>query len=80
MANITLHQFSIYDITTDEPRKSRRWGTVEGIERVRGTVISGTATVVDSSVQLDGGLTARNFEPSRFLAGKPANFPTKVVA
>ena len=80
MATITLHRFTVYDINSDESRKSRRWGTAEGIERVRGSVIPGTATEVDDSVPLDGGLTERGFEPQQWNTSKPAQFPNSVRA
>jgi hypothetical protein len=75
LATITLHQFAIYDINTDESLTSRRWGTAEAIAAVRGIMIPGTATVVDSSINLEDGLTQRGFDPGSFLVSNPAKFP-----
>jgi hypothetical protein len=36
-------QFTVYDITRDENIPSRRWGTRQGIEGVRGVVLEHTA-------------------------------------
>lgn len=66
MAKVTVYRWKKYDISTDEKRVSRRWGTREAIERMGGEIIADTATEVDESViQSDiEGLTVRNFNPN----------------
>jgi hypothetical protein len=66
VSKVTVYRFRKYDIGTDEHQVSRRWGTLEGIESVRGTVIEDTATEVDASAvgaEIPG-LTSRNFQPN----------------
>lgn len=67
MPTVTVYRFKIYDITTDESRLSRRWGTLEGIKRAGGAPLEETATEVDSAAvgQENAGLTARDFDPHR---------------
>lgn len=76
MQKVTIYRFEVYDIARDECQRSRRWGTREAIERIRGTVIESTETQVDASaVESDiAGLTVRDFSPA------PANtgFQTQV--
>jgi hypothetical protein len=64
---VTVYRFKVYDITTDEIRLSRRWGTREGIKAARGAPLEETATEVDSALvgQEVEGLTARDFDPRR---------------
>jgi hypothetical protein len=67
MSKIAIYRFSIYDISTDETKISRRWGTLEGIEGVCGTPlehtqIEGDASDVGTEVP---GLTARNLDPHK---------------
>lgn len=68
MTSVTIFQFSLYDISADEIRKSRRWAIREVIEALGGAVIEETATVVDASVVALGassieGMTRRGFDP-----------------
>jgi hypothetical protein len=73
MTKVTVYRFTIYDITTDENRISKRMGTLEGIERVCGTPIEGTAVEIDAS-ELDPeivGLTPRDWRPRRDGDGFP---------
>jgi len=61
---VTVYRFSVYDISTDEHRRSRRWATREAIERIRsGVVIEDTASEVDLRVLDDNGMTERDFDP-----------------
>jgi hypothetical protein len=64
---VTVYRFTVYDITNDEQRTSRRWATREAIERVRGQVLEATATEVDPSVvgAEIAGMTERNFDPHK---------------
>ena len=62
---VTIYRFMVYDVTSDEFIKSRRWATIEAIERVRGEVLKDTSVEVDPSV-LDSevsGMTVRDFSP-----------------
>lgn len=65
MTKVTIYQFSIYDVNSDEPKISRRWGTVDGIKAVGGSFFEHTHAEVDGT--LVGaevpGLTARDFMP-----------------
>jgi TRAP-type mannitol/chloroaromatic compound transport system permease large subunit len=68
LTSVTIFQFSLYDISADEIRKSRRWAIREVIEALGGAVIEETATVVDASVVALGassieGMTRRGFDP-----------------
>lgn len=66
VSKVTIYRFRKYDIGADEHQVSRRWGTREGIESVRGTVIEDTATEVDAAVvgaEIPG-LTERDFRPN----------------
>jgi hypothetical protein len=65
-----IYQFSVYDISNDETRKARRWGTKEAIARIRvGILLEETATEVDASVLDENGMTSRDFDPHRRAAG-----------
>lgn len=66
MSKVTVHQFEKYDINSDSYVRSRRFGTVEAVERIGGRVIPGTsvevaASEIDTDVQ---GLTAPEFNPN----------------
>jgi len=68
LRRITIFQFTLYDIGSDENRKSRRWATREVIESLGGVVLEETAAVVDASVIAPGassiiGMTRRGFDP-----------------
>jgi hypothetical protein len=62
---VTVYQFQIYDITTDTKRKSRRWGTSEGIAALGGEILENTATeIAEADARSDvPGLTAIGFNP-----------------
>ena len=65
MAKVKVYRFTVYDITNDEQRRSRRWGTRQAIEHARGQVLEDTAIEVDESVlgrEIEG-MTDRNFDP-----------------
>jgi hypothetical protein len=68
MSKVPVYQFTHYDITRDQTRKSRRWATREAIVATRGTVLEDTATEVDDSVlgSEETGMTARDFDPHAF--------------
>lgn len=76
MPTVTVYRFRVYDITTDESRRSRRWGTLDGIKRAHGEPLEETATEVDAAVvgQEVEGLTTRDFDPHR-----RTGFQTKVT-
>ena len=68
MSNVTVHRFKIYDIGNDEWKISRRWATQEGIDKVCGERIDGTAIEIDSKLvgsEVEG-MTARNYDPNAF--------------
>lgn len=67
MSQVAIYQFTIYDVGTDERQKSRRWGTLEGIEAVCGTALEDTKIEVDTSEVGSEvpGLTLRNFSPHK---------------
>jgi hypothetical protein len=62
---VTIYRFRLYDITADEPHTSRRWATLEAIERIHGEVLEDTATEVDAAVVSSDipGMTERSFNP-----------------
>jgi hypothetical protein len=65
LSNTTVYRFQIYDIDTDETRKSRRWATAEAIKRVNGEALKDTAIDIDASLvgaEIPG-MTARGFDP-----------------
>lgn len=71
MATVKLYQFQMYDITSDHMQESKRWGTKEGIERIRGAYLleDTELEVSESEVRWDHpdypGLTVRgSFRPS----------------
>ncbi len=63
---VTIYRFRMYDMSSDEFRFSRRWGTREAIEAIRGAEVQ-----LDTAVQVDAseissdvpGLTNRGFNP-----------------
>lgn len=68
MSNVTVYRFKIYDIVNDEWKISRRWATQEGIDKVCGERIDGTAIEIASKLvgtEVEG-MTARNYDPSAF--------------
>ena len=65
MSTVRIYQFTIYDISNDNLKKSRRWGTREAIARIGGSVLEETGVEVDASVlgrQMDG-LSEIGFNP-----------------
>lgn len=67
MGKVTIYQFEAYDVSADEIRKSRRWGTLAAIETIaRGRAMLDTATEVDESTVMSDiqGLTVRDWRPS----------------
>jgi hypothetical protein len=65
VTKVKVYQFTVYDITNDEQRRSRRWATREAIKRVCGQVLEDTEVEVDPSVlgRDEEGMTERNFDP-----------------
>jgi hypothetical protein len=45
---VTIYRFTVYDITTDENRLSRRMGTRQAVGRANGEVIEDTAREVEA--------------------------------
>jgi len=66
MSKIHIHRFTLYDITTDGIRQSRRWGTRDAIERIGGEVLVESGTEVDASAVISDipGLTVRDYTPA----------------
>ena len=65
---VTIYQFEVYRIDSDECLRSRRWGTREAISDIaHGRILEGTATEVDESVISSDifGFTAHDFSPVR---------------
>ncbi len=65
MSKVHIYRFTLYDITSDGARQSRRWGTRDAIDRIGGEVFVDTGTEVDASaVDFEiSGLTARDCSP-----------------
>ena len=66
MPTVTIYQFEVYRIDSDEVVKSRRWGTREAIRDIaRGLVLEDTAREVDESVITSDihGFSTRDFDP-----------------
>jgi len=63
MATVTVFQFTVYDVTTDENRLSRRMATREAVEWARGHVIEDSAREVDAAAvgREVAGMTDRDF-------------------
>ena len=64
MPNVTVYRWRKYDIATDENQTSRRWATLEAIERACGERL-GQGIEVDAT-ELDphvAGMTPRNWTP-----------------
>lgn len=66
MGKVKVYRFRRYDIVSGETKKSRRWGTRKGIERICGEMLEDTAIEVDESVvgREIQGLTERDFNPN----------------
>lgn len=74
---VTIYQFEVYRIDSDEVVKSRRWGTREAIIQIaHGRVREHTAREVDESVVGSDihGFTKRDFD----LDARPPGFQTHV--
>jgi len=77
MSTVTIYQFEVYRIDSDEIVKSRRWGTREAIvEIAHGRVLEDTAREVDESIVASDiqGFTERNYDPD----ARPPGFQTYV--
>ena len=49
MQNISIFQFTMYDIMTDTKRLSKRFGTIEAINKIGGQVILESVTEIKTS-------------------------------
>lgn len=65
MTKVTIYQFKLYDISTDEKKLSRRWGTRKAIESIGGEVVEDSRVEVDAAVVVSGidGMTEIGFNP-----------------
>ena len=66
MSQVTIYQFTLYDVSNDTVCTSRRWGTKEAIQVIaKGTVLLDTAIQVDESLVKSDivGMTERDFNP-----------------
>jgi hypothetical protein len=64
MSKVTVYQYMVLDAFRVEKRKSRRWGTREGIEALKDfEIIEDTATEVDVSAVDSIGFTTLDFDP-----------------
>jgi hypothetical protein len=61
---VRVYKVEIYDIETDEMRLSRRMATQRGAEKMGGSIVQGTAVIIDPD-QLERGeeWTPRDFKP-----------------
>ena len=61
----TIYQYMVLDPSRAERRRSRRWGTREGIASFKNFVeiLEDTATEVDASAIDSMGFTALDFDP-----------------
>ena len=64
MSKIVVYKVQLYDAANDAPVVSRRMATLNGVEKMNGTVIEGTGYTVDST-DLENGQqwTAIDFDP-----------------
>ena len=68
MAKVTIYQFEVYDIQSDQVMTSKRWGTRGAIvEIAHGRVLEETATEVEESAVASDiyGFTVPDFDPNR---------------
>jgi hypothetical protein len=65
MNKVTVYQYTILDLRRVERRKSRRWGTREGIQSLSDLteVLEDTGTEVDASAVDSLGFTQLDFDP-----------------
>ena len=66
MTKVTVYQYLVVDSYRIERRKSRRWGTREGIESLKdfGEILESTAIEVDASAVDSSGFTQLDFNPT----------------
>jgi hypothetical protein len=66
VSKVAIYRFRLYDISSDENRKSRRWATRETIESLGGEIIESSVVEVNASVvgAENMGMTARDFDPN----------------
>jgi hypothetical protein len=66
MAKVTVYEYLVVDPYRIERRKSRRWGTREGIESLKdfAEILEGTAIEVDASAVDSSGFTQLDFNPT----------------
>jgi hypothetical protein len=63
MSKVSIYQYTLPDPNRIEPRKARRWGTREAIERLKvAEIVEESATLVDEWV-LTKGFTPLGFDP-----------------
>jgi len=69
MNKVTVYQYNILDLRRVERRKSRRWGTREGIQSLIDLteVLEDTCTEVDASAVDSLGFTQLDFDPHSAL-------------
>ena len=69
MNKVTVYQYTILDLRRVERRKSRRWGTREGIQSLSDLteVLEDTGTEVDASAVDYLGFTQLDFDPRSAL-------------
>jgi hypothetical protein len=62
---VTVYQYIVVDPYRIERRRSRRWGTREGIESLKdfAEILESTAIEVDASAVDSSGFTALDFDP-----------------
>jgi hypothetical protein len=65
MSKVTVYQYMVLDSYRNERRKSRRWGTREGIESLKdfAEIIEFIAAEVDASAVDSLGFTTLDFDP-----------------
>jgi hypothetical protein len=67
MSKVTVYQFMVLDPNGVERRKSRRWGTREGIQSRKDFaqifILEGTAVEVNASAVDSMGFTKLDFDP-----------------
>jgi hypothetical protein len=64
MSKVTVYQYTVLDAKRIEPRKARRWGTREAIDRLKhAQILEDSAALVDAMVLNVGGFTELDFDP-----------------
>jgi hypothetical protein len=66
MTRVTVYQYMALDPKRIEKRKSRRWGTREGIESLKdfAEILEFSAAEIDASAVDSMGFTRLDFDPS----------------